>query len=358
MHDKGEGFLPLRYPWERMAMKLRLNFAMLLSLAVTTSAQVASHAPSTESALPPARMTTLQVTGRAVARVNGAELTDRDLAREMLAIFPYAKQHNGFPEKLEPQIRKGALDMIIFEELVYQEAKRRNMTVAPERLAREEREFRKQFPSQEVYQGFLKEELTGSRQLLREKIRRSLLIETLLKAEVFNKAKVSAVEARSIYDRSPKKFSRGELFHIQTISVLPPANGGADIAKEGRRRAEDAVQQAKKTKTYQDFGLLAERISDDDYRVNMGDHKPVGRDQLPPEIVKAALVMKPGDVSDLIQLGTAFTVIRLVAYTPAGKIPFAEVKSQLQTDTQKERVEKLRAGLGKKLRQGAKIEML
>jgi peptidyl-prolyl cis-trans isomerase SurA len=339
-------------------MKLRLNFALLLSLAVSVSAQVASHAPSTEGALPPARMTTLQVTGKAVVRVNGAELTDRDLAREMFVIFPYAKQHNGFPEKLEPQIRKGALDMIIFEELVYQEAKRRNMTVAPERLAREEREFRKQFPSQEVYQGFLKEELRGSRQLLREKIRRSLLIETLLKAEVLNKAKVSAVEARSIYDRSPKKFSRGELFHIQTISVLPPANGGADIAKEGRRRAEDAVQQAKKTKTYQDFGLLAERISDDDYRVNMGDHKPVGRDQLPPEIVKAALAMKPGDVGDLIQLGTAFTVIRLVAYTPGGKIPFAEVKSQLQTDTQKERVEKLRAGLGRKLRQGAKIEML
>jgi parvulin-like peptidyl-prolyl isomerase len=285
-------------------------------------------------------------------------MSDRDLVREMFAIFPYAKQHNGFPEKLEPQIRKGALDMIIFEELVYQEAKRRNMTVAPERLAREEREFRKQFPSTEVYQQFLKEELKGSRQLLREKIRRSLLIEAFLKAEVFDKAKVGVTEARSIYDRNPKQFVRAEQFHIQTISVLPPANSGADIAKEARRRADDAVQQAKKAKNYQEFGLLAERISDDDYRVNMGDHKPVGRDQLPPEVVKAALAMKPGEVSDLIQLGTAYTIIRLVEHTPAGKVPFVEVKSHLQSDTQKERVEKLRAGLGKKLRQGAKIEML
>jgi parvulin-like peptidyl-prolyl isomerase len=210
--------------------------------------------------------------------------------------------------------------MIIFEELAYQEAKRRNMTISEERLAREEREFRKQFPSLEVYQQFLKEELKGSRQLLREKIRRSLLIEAFLKSEVFNKAKVSVTEARSIYDRNPKKFSRTEEFHIQTISVLPPANGGADIAKEGRRRAEEAVQQAKKTKSYQDFGLLAEKISDDDYRVNMGDHKPVGRNQLPPEIVKTALAMKPGDVSDLIQLGTAYTVIRLVEHT-GWKIP-------------------------------------
>src|SRR5215475_10376935 len=337
-------------------MKYQIQFASVILLgAMSASAQVASHAPSLEGALPPARMTTIQVTGKAVARVNGAALTDRDLVREMFAIFPYAQQHNGFPEKLEPQIRKGALDMIIFEELVYQEAKRRNMTVPDERLTREEREFRKQFPSPEVFQGFLREELKGSRQLLREKIRRSLLIEALLNAEVFNKAKVSATEARTIYDRNPEKFSRGEQFHIQTISILPPANGGADVAQEAKRRAGDAVQQAKRTKNYQEFGLLAEKISDDDYRVNMGDHKLVGRDQLPPEVVKAALAMKPGAISDLLQLGTAYTVLRLVAHTPAGKIPFAEVQGQLQSDTQKERVEKLRAALGKKLRQGARI---
>src|SRR5215475_9359769 len=243
-------------------MKYQIQFASVILLgAMSASAQVASHAPSLEGALPPARMTTIQVTGKAVARVNGAALTDRDLVREMFAIFPYAKQHNGFPEKLEPQIRKGALDMIIFEELVYQEAERRNMTIPAERLTREEREFRQQFPSPEVFEGFLKEELKGSRQLLREKIRRSLLIEALMNAEVFNKAKVSATETRTIYDRNPKKFSRGEQFHIQTISILPPANGGADIAKEAKRRADDAVQQAKKAKSYQDFGLLAERIS-------------------------------------------------------------------------------------------------
>jgi parvulin-like peptidyl-prolyl isomerase len=341
-------------------MKLQLIPAILVLLAATTSAQIASHAmqPPTEGALPPARVTTLQVTGKTVARVNGAVLTDQDLVREMFAIFPYAKQHNGFPEKLEPQIRKGALDMIVFEELVYQEAKRRKMTISADRLAREEREFRKQFPNAEVYQQFLKEELKGSRQLLREKIRRSLLIEALLNAEVFDRSMVSAAEAKAIYDKNPKKFAREERFHIQTISILPPANGGADVTKEARRRAQDAAQQARATKTYQDFGLLAEKISDDDYRVNMGDHKLTGRDQLPPEVVKAALAMKPGEVSELIQLGTAFTIIRLVAHTPAGTIPYAEVKSQLQSETQKERVEKLRAALGKKLRQGAKIETL
>ncbi len=64
-----------------------------------------------------------------MARVNGAVLTDRDLLREMYAIFPYAKQHNGFPKAQEAAIRQGALEMIIFEELVYQEAVRRKLTI-------------------------------------------------------------------------------------------------------------------------------------------------------------------------------------------------------------------------------------
>ena len=132
-------------------MKLQLIPAILLLLALTTSAQVASHC-CRRHRIASGEDDVAAGTGKTVARVNGAGLTDRDLVREMFAIFPYAKQHNGFPEKLEPQIRKGALDMIIFEELVYQEAKRRNMTIPAERLTREEREFRKQFPSPKVYQ--------------------------------------------------------------------------------------------------------------------------------------------------------------------------------------------------------------
>jgi hypothetical protein len=344
-------------------MRIQFAIAVLTLGAWSATAQVASYAPSTTAAatgspLPPAKVATLQTTGRTVARVNGAVLTDRDLLREMFAIFPYAKQHNGFPEKLEPQIRRGALDMIIFEELVYQEALRRKMTIAPERMARAEKQFRERFPDQQIFEQFMKLELNGSRRLLREKIRRSLLIEAFLTAEVVDKSRVTVSQSKAFYDQNPAKFQREELFHIQSISILPPNNASPEVLDEARRRAEDAARQAKTATTYRDFGLLAEKLSDDDYRVNMGDHKPCGRDRLPPEVIKAALAMKPGQVSELIQLGQAFTLFRLVAHTPAGKVPFAEAKDKLQSDLQKEQVEKLRSSLGQKLRKNAKIEML
>jgi cytochrome c-type biogenesis protein CcmH/NrfG len=65
-----------------------------------------------------------------------------------------------------------------------------------------------------------------------------------------------------------------------------------------------------------------------------------------------------GQVSDLIQLGPAYTLFRLYAHTPAGIAPFAEVKAKLMTDMQKSKTDQLRAALNKKLRKTATIEVL
>jgi parvulin-like peptidyl-prolyl isomerase len=68
--------------------------------------------------------------------------------------------------------------------------------------------------------------------------------------------------------------------------------------------------------------------------------------------------MKPGEVSDLIQLGNNYTIFRLETRTPAGITPFAEVQATLQSDMQKKNTEQLRSALAQKLRKNAKIEML
>jgi len=262
----------------------------------------------------------------------------------MLIIFPYARQHNGFPKAEEPKIRMGALKMIEFEELVYQEAQRRGMTVPPATLQKAMGEFRAQFPNQEAFDRFLKEEMQGSKQALRQQIRRSLLIDQFLKTEVADKSKVTLAEARAYYDKNPNVFRYSENFAIQTISILPSDKASDQVKQQSRKAAEEACLKAKTTKSYEEFGLLAEKVSEDDFHVNMGDHKTVDRDKLPPEIVKAAQAMQPGQVSDLIQLGSFYTCFRLNAHTPAGKRTFAQVKDDLRKSLE--------------LRQSAKVQEL
>ena len=338
-----------------MAFRLCMMAAALFcgSMVFGQAPLVSSHAPSVSNPTPGA----LTATTKPAVRVNGAVLTEADVVRQMYTIFPYASQHGGFPKPLENDIRKGALDMIIFEELLYQEAMRMKIPIAPARLGRAETEFRKQLGTS-AYEQFLRTECQGSKQVLREKIRRSLLIEKMLETEVEQKSVVTAMEAKAYYDKNPKQFEKPESLRIQTISIIPPQNGGADVDKEARRRAEEAYKLARATKSFQDFGLLAEKKSDDDWRVNMGDRSFVAVSVLPPPIVKAAAAMKPGEVSNLIQLGNSYTLFRLVQHERAGKTPFAAVKAKLQSDLQKQKRVELRAALNQKLRKNAKVEVL
>lgn len=347
-----------------------LGMTALAMMAISPAlAQVASHqqtsmTPAMAANAMPASTASANlspvkpVTNTPVVRINGTELTDRDLLREMMTIFPYARQHNGFPKGEEERIRMGALKMIEFEELVYQEAERRGMTLPPAKLQQAYSDFRGQFPSDEVFNQYLKAEMKGSKLLLRKQIRRSLLIEAFLKQEITDKSKVTSVEERAFYTKNPELFRYSETYSIQTISILPSEKASEEVKKDAKKRAEDAWQQAKATKSYQDFGLLAEKVSEDDFHVNMGDHHAVDRDKLPTEVVKAADKMEPGQVSDLMQLGNFYTFFRLNAHTPAGKYTFEQVKDKLMQNLQREKSERLRAGLDKKLRQNAKVQEL
>ncbi len=338
-------------------MKYLVVFALLLAMAANGSSQVSSHAP-TGAANQASPNSSLQVTDQPVAKVNGAVLTDRDLLREMFQIFPYAQQHNGFPKEQEASIRQGALQMIIFEELVYQDAVRRKLAVPIGELNKAEADFKKQFHSADEYQRYLKAEMGGSAQAVRDKITRSLLIEQVLKLDVQDKDIVTLAAARAFYDKNPGRFQKPESYSFQSISVLPPQSPTAEQKRESLKRANELLKLAQATTSYQEFGLLAEKVSEDDFRVNMGDHKAVEKSKLPPQVLAAMAAINVGQVSALIQIEQAYTIVRLNVHTLAKKQSFEEVKSSLRLELKKAKYEQLRIALDKKLRVNAKVEIL
>jgi len=334
----------------------------LVAAASVAQAQVASHAPAlakpAEIANTQGASGSMQVTGKAVVRVNGVELTDRDLVREMLQIFPYASTHNGFPKSQEESIRKGALSMIEFEELVYQDAEQRKVTVPPEKLNKAVAAYRKRFGSDEEFQQYLKAEMNGSKEKFRKTVRRSLLIEAALKSELDIRSHVTAAQVKEFYLKNPKPFTHPEQLQFQTISIMPPDNAAATVKEQAHKRANEAWEQAKTTHTYEEFGLLAEKYSQDDFRVDMGNHKLTPSTALPKEVLQILDPLKPGQVSSICQFGPYYAIFRLEARVAAGKTPFAEVQAKLQQDLQKERYNSLRRELDKRLRAKAKVEEL
>jgi len=337
--------------------------AVVLFVFARAHGQVASHQSSQPR--PQAKpsfdvaSTQLKPVGKPVARVNGVVLTDVDLVREEYAIFPYAKEHGGkLPADMEPGIRKGALQMIIFEELVFQNAQKRGITVSTQRISKAESDLRQQFASPAEFNQYLQSEFQGNEQALRNKIKRSLLIEQLLKTDVEARSTVSVAELRAYYDKNPAQFAYPESFAIQTITIMPPDKANPKQLEEARKRADDAYKQAKASKTAQEFGLLAEKVSDDDYRVMLGDHKWVKREDMPPAMLAPALKMKDGEMSSLIQVGKFYVIFRMNKHLPAGKVPFDQVKDKLRKELQQEKTNQVRAALDKKLRATATVETL
>jgi parvulin-like peptidyl-prolyl isomerase len=340
-----------------MKNQLTAGFLLLAAIGSASAQMVSSHTAT--PAAQPSVSEPQQATGKPVARVNGAVLTDRDLLREEYTIFPYARQHNGVPSAMEADIRAGAMKMIVFEELVYQEAVRRGMAVAPDRLAKAQTDFRKQFASPQQYDELLKSEFKGSVPLLRSKIRRALLVEDLLKREVDDKSAISGAQAREFYNQNPQRFQYPEAFSFQSISILPPANATAAQLKEAHKRADDALKQAHATKTYDEFGLLAEKISEDDFRVMMGEHAAADRSKLPPSVVAALSAMQPGQVSGIIEFDTnQYTILRLTEHISAGMRRFEDVQPSLGEWLKKQKSEQLRRDLDARLRKNAKVEEL
>lgn len=321
---------------------------------------MASHAPTVFSQSPAkAPAASAQgAPGKPVVRVNGTVLTEADLTREEYAIFPYARQHGGLPKDMAAQIREGAMKMMIFEELVYQEAQRRKMTISPARMQQAEAQFHKQFGSPDQFKAFLKSEFQGSQAQLQEKIRRSLLIEALLKSEVDSKCAVTPAEVRAFYDKNPVRFTQPETYTFQSISFLPPANATPAQLKERRASADRTLPQAKAARTSEKFGMLAEKVSEDDYRVMMGQHKPVPVTDLPPQVRQVLSAIHPGDVTDIIQVDQAFTILHLQEHTPAGKTKFQSVQEKLAKELHDTRREQLRSALDQRLRKNARIDML
>ena len=341
-----------------MRHKLLISLIVLAIWSAAGAQQMAtSHKPTSVATASQPQPNLGVVTDKPVARINGTVLTDRDLMREMYTLFPYARQHGGeVPAELLPQLRAGALKMIEFEELVYQDAVRRGVAVEPARLQKAESDFRGQFQSPEQYRQFLNAEFAGSEKALHEKIRRSLVIDAALKSQVHDRSAVSLAEARAYYDKNPAQFQYPEAFAIQTISFIPPEKATAANVAEARQRAENALPQAKATTNYEQFGVLAEKISEDDYRVMMGDHKAVERSKLAPQVVEALLALKPGEITGIIQVDHIYTIIRLNQHIPAGKKTFDQAKDELRKELGQRKTEQVRAALDKRLRSTAKVE--
>ena len=145
-----------------------------------------------------------------IATVNGAALTMFDLVREMNAIAPkYIRKGQTETPEITANVKREALNNLIFKELAVQEAIKEGMKVNPEAIADVIDKVRAQAGSEEAYKKYL-EERNLSEEALKKTIERSHILEMITAREVFDKIKVDEKTLRHAYEKEKASFMTKE----------------------------------------------------------------------------------------------------------------------------------------------------
>lgn len=328
---------------------------VVLAAAVPAGAQMPlapSHSPS-----PLPASLTGQSPAAAVARVNGVALTQAELNAAIERVFPYYQVHGGrVPASAESEIRSKAMDKLILNQLLAQEATRRKLQVNEVELSKGLKEVRDGFASRQAYESAVAKQFGSVRQFER-RVRTALLVDQLWKQEVTRKARVTDPELAAYYRQNKGRFLRPESVWLQTISLNVAKNATGQQVEKARARAEELLARARQARDYESFGLLAEETSEDRWRVMMGDHKWVHRGTFDAAYEDVIFAMQPGEVRGVVRSDTGFHIFRVNQRQASKQMAYADVKQDLRKRLEQERLTQRAEAFERSLRQQAKIEI-
>ncbi|MCE5324820.1 MAG: peptidylprolyl isomerase [Planctomycetaceae bacterium] len=220
---------------------------------------------------------------------------------------------------------------LVINELVRQAAAEKNVAITEQDVADEtERATQEAFPSVADAQQRIRllDEMLVKRQLPRQQWDMAMQRNAMLRKMTPQDITISDADLRTAYDR---KYTRQIVVrHIQVPTL------------------EDAQKVLTMVTGGQDFAKTAARFSTNDSRTNGGLLPAFGKDSsdVPAAMRDVALSLKkPGEISNPIQVGAAFHIIRLeeIIEPPAAK--FENVKNALTLDLRQEKIRAMQQAL-------------
>jgi peptidyl-prolyl cis-trans isomerase C len=281
-----------------------------------------------------------------VARVNGAAIMSGTLGRmiQMIEAEP-ARQGPEMPvEPNEGEIRKKALNRLIFQELVFQKATSEGMTIPKEDIDASVESLKARAGGEESYRTQLAA-MSKTEDEMRTSIEKALLMERIYKREITDKLSVTEEALKEEYDRNREKFVIPEAITIvDVVFFLDPKS------TDSLRKAEEIREKILADKDKDPWSLKP----DGTFIVRELGIKKERDEELYPEVRK----LKERELSGVVQTHDSLHLIQLKRYSPEIQVQFEQVKTlieqKLRASAKDERIKKWEA----ELRKGAKIEII
>ena len=291
-----------------------------------------------------------------VAIVNQTPITSQELDHAVNGLLPRAYGHRQLSESRTLEIKKEVLEDLIQKELLYQEARRRNVRVSSKEIEAETAKIRKRFSSEKEYTAALKKNgLTPDQ--VRSGVERFLAVNKLTAMAVDSKVAVSDQDLADYYESNRDRFALPEEREIRQILIAVEPGGSDEDWKAGLKKADEIFKEAN---AGQDFAELARINSDDKSTSGRGGNLgflPKGRMSVK-ELDEAAFALDEGQVSSPVKTLYGYFILKVDGIRPSRPLAFSEVdKDLLRNELRAQLLEKRRRQWLDDLRAKAEIRV-
>ena len=167
---------------------------------------------------------------------------------------------------------------------------------------------------------------------LRKAFEKQMLISRVQQQDVYSRISISEEESRAYYNAHRDEFLTNESVTLREIFVraatTAPAEGPS-AAAAAMADARTKIDQIRQRVLKEDFGTVAGEVSDAASKANGGLIGPLGTEELNPDIQKVLTAMKVGQVSEPLDAGNGYRLLKLDVRVPRKQATFEEARDQI-----------------------------
>jgi parvulin-like peptidyl-prolyl isomerase len=262
-----------------------------------------------------------------VAKVNGEIITRGDIDRTRKQMEATMREQGATGQRLQEAMAEADKNILrerIDQLLLQSKAKELNLNVDSE-VAKQLADIQRKsgITDPDKFQQFVRDQTGMSFEDYKNDRKNDLLTNRVIRQEVASKITIKREEAQKYYDTHQDEFKREDRVFLREILVSTPP--GADTA-QALKKAKDLADRGKKGEKFED---LAHNNSDSPSAQQDGDIGAYEKGKLRPEIEKTVWDEPRGYVTDPINVGNGFLILKVEEHQKAGLAGFEEVLPQI-----------------------------
>lgn len=289
--------------------------------------------------------------GKRAALVNGALITGQAFENEVQRLKRRDLKDQNPASAVN---RKQVLENLIVRELLYQEALRLGFKAPAGAVAAKLDELGGRFSDPKA----MKSTLDGmglSSSALETQLERGLVVERYLEETFSRETKVSDAEVLNYYEDHPDQFK--DPLRLRLSHILIKTDPAWDPSRKEQAHVRISLL-AKRLSEGEDFAALAREASDCQSAPKGGDLGYFLPGQLAKKMEHEARLLKPGEVSEVVEDSYGLHLLKLTELRQTGVLPLEQVQGKIRARLKEEKTLKALAPVVKRIRAEAKVELL